>query len=85
MKKIGLILAAVGCAATLCFAANSISVAREDGGIVKVYDEKGNYSCSVRKNDGLVGFTSTTVSVRDGNIIQIYDQNCNYINHIRAN
>lgn len=82
MKKIGLIIAAIGCAVTLCFAANSISVAKEDGTTIKVYDEKGNYSCSVKKYDGLVGFTSTTVSVRDGRAIRIYDQNCNYISSI---
>lgn len=85
MKKIGLILAAVGCAATLCFAANSISVAKEDGDWIYVYDEKGNLSCSVKKNDGLVGFTSTTVSVRGGSWIYLYDQNCQYIKAISAN
>lgn len=81
MKKIGLILAAVGCAATLCFAANSISVAKQNGSEVRVYDEKGNYSCSLYAGD-LVGFTSTTVNVRKGNEIRIYDQNCHYIKSI---
>lgn len=59
-----------------------ISVAKEDGDFIRIYDENGNYKSTISACDGLVGFTATTVSVRDGIFIRIYDENGNYKNTI---
>lgn len=61
-----------------------ISVATQDGSWIKLYDENGSYKASVPANDGLVGFTATTVSVKDGSWIKIYDENGSYKNSVPA-
>ena len=59
-----------------------ISVAKEDGGLIRIYDENGNFKNTIPTHDGLVGFTATTVSVRDGSSIRIYDEDGNFKNVI---
>lgn len=54
-----------------------ISLAKQDGNAINVYDENGNHKFT-RYGDELVGFTGTTVSIRDRNVIKVYDENGNY-------
>lgn len=49
----------------------AIGTAIQNGGFVRVYDEKGRPIYS--KPGELYGFTSTTVSIKVGSFIHIYD------------
>jgi hypothetical protein len=55
---------------------------------VYVYDEKGRQLLSIgvdsRPEDGLTGYTSTTVSVRRGGFIYTYDEKGRQISAISA-
>lgn len=55
-----------------------IGNAVQKGSNIYIYDEKGrhigNVSSGSGKNDGLVGYTSTTVNVRRGTSIYMYDE-----------
>ena len=53
----------------------AIAKAVEQGGIVRVYDERGNLKFS--KAGTLQGHTGTTVSVRQGHTVRTYDDNGN--------
>lgn len=59
-----------------------IGTVKQDGSIINIYDENGNYKAYVSACDGLVGYTSTTVTVKDGSINKIYDENGNYKTYI---
>ena len=56
----------------------AIGNAVQRGHFVYVYDEKGRQLCSLSagsgKDDGLKGYTSTTVNVRRGSFIYTYDE-----------
>jgi hypothetical protein len=56
----------------------SIGSAVQKGSFVCVYDEKGRPLCSVAagngKDDGLKGYTSSTVSIRMGSFILTYNE-----------
>ena len=58
------------------------------GNSVYVYDEKGRQLLSIgvdsRPEDGLTGYTSTTVSVRRGGFIYTYDEKGRQISAISA-
>lgn len=55
-----------------------IGNAVQRGSWVYVYDEKGRQLCSLSagggKDDGLKGYTSTTVNIRRGSWIYTYDE-----------
>lgn len=55
----------------------AIGNAVERGSLVYIYDEKGRQTATVSKgsgaNDGLKGYTSSTVNVRRGSLIYSYD------------
>jgi hypothetical protein len=55
-----------------------ITTAVKRGSFVYVYDEKGRQiltiSAGTKPEDGLTGYTSTTVSVRRGGFIYTYDE-----------
>ena len=53
-----------------------ITLAKQDGFSVVVYDENGNFMFS--RSGELVGFTSTTVSIKDGTCITVYDEHGNF-------
>ena len=54
-----------------------ISFAKQDGGVVFVYDEN-NHILFSRAGE-LAGYTSTTVSFKiNNNMIQVYDEKGNY-------
>lgn len=54
-----------------------IGNAVERGSLVYIYDEKGRQTATVSKgsgvNDGLKGYTSSTVNVRRGSMIYSFD------------
>lgn len=56
----------------------AIGNAVQRGSFVYVYDEKGRQLCTVSAgsgpNDGLKGYTSSTVNVRRGAFIYTYDE-----------
>lgn len=56
----------------------SIGNAVQRGSMVYVYDEKGRQlfakSAGSGKDDGLKGYTSSTVNIRHGNLIYTYDE-----------
>ena len=56
----------------------AIGNAVEKGSLVYVYDEKGRQLFSKSKgtqpNDGLKGYTSSTVNIRHGSLIYTYDE-----------
>ena len=56
----------------------AIGSAVQRGSSVYIYDEKGRQlgvvSAGSGRNDGLQGYTGSTVSVRRGNSIYIYDE-----------
>jgi len=54
-----------------------ISVAKQNGTSVEVYNEKGQYLFS--RSGILVGFTAQTVAIQDGNSISVYDSNGSYL------
>jgi hypothetical protein len=66
----------------------SIATAVKRGGYVYVYDEKGRtltvISAGNRPEDGLTGYTSTTVSVRRGGYIYTYNEKGGQISVISA-
>jgi hypothetical protein len=55
-----------------------IATAVQRGTLVYVYDEKGRQILSIsagnKPEDGLTGYTSTTVSVRRGGLVYTYDE-----------
>jgi hypothetical protein len=55
-----------------------IATAVKRGSFVYVYDEKGRQILSIsagnKPEDGLTGYTSTTVSVRRGGFVYTYDE-----------
>jgi hypothetical protein len=55
-----------------------IATAVKRGSVVYVYDEKGRYMITIpagnKPEDGLTGYTSTTVSVRRGGFVYTYDE-----------
>ena len=55
-----------------------IATAVKRGSVVYVYDEKNRLLLSItagnKPEDGLVGYTSTTVSVRRGGVVYTYDE-----------
>ena len=55
-----------------------IAVAVKRGSVVYVYDEKNRLLMSIsagnKPEDGLMGYTSTTVSVRRGGVVYTYDE-----------
>jgi hypothetical protein len=55
-----------------------IATAVKRGSIVYAYDEKGRQVLTIsagnKPEDGLTGYTSTTVSVRQGGIVYTYDE-----------
>jgi len=56
----------------------AIGNAVERGSLVYIYDEKGRQTATVSKgsgaNDGLKGYTSSTVNVRRGSLIHSFDE-----------
>lgn len=56
----------------------AIGNAVQKGSLVYIYDEKGKQLATVSagsgKDDGLKGYTSTTVNVRKGSLIYTYDE-----------
>ncbi len=56
----------------------AIANAVQKGSYVFVYDGKGHQLCSISagsgKDDGLKGYTSSTVSVKKGSYIYTYDE-----------
>ena len=50
-----------------------ISLAKQQGSMVDVYNENGGLMWS--RSGTLQGFTSTTVAIQQGSIISVYDQN----------
>lgn len=56
----------------------AIGNAVQKGSLVYIYDEKGKQLATVPagsgKDDGLKGYTSTTVNVRKGSLIYTYDE-----------
>jgi hypothetical protein len=56
----------------------AIGNAVQRGTVVYIYDEKGHQTGSVSagsgKDDGLKGYTSSTVNVRRGTVIYTYDE-----------
>jgi len=65
-----------------------IATAVKRGTSVYVYDEKGRQLFSIgagsRPEDGLTGYTSTTVSVRRGGSIYTYDEKGRQLSAISA-
>lgn len=53
-----------------------IGTVRQQGSVIEVYNENGNYLWS--RNGELVGYTSNTVSIKSSGIIQVYDEKGNY-------
>lgn len=62
----------------------AIGSAVEIGGAIHIHDEKGKRIGTVPKQDGLHGYTSTTVSVRAGSVVHIYDERGRRIRTIPA-
>ena len=66
----------------------AIGNAVQRGGWVHVYDEKGKKLTAIdagnRKDDGLKGYTSTTVNIRRGNWIYTYDEKGRKLNSTAA-
>jgi hypothetical protein len=59
-----------------------ISLAKEEGGRIYIYDENGNKSATVGRADGLQGYTSSSVNVKEGSLICMYDELGNVIKTI---
>lgn len=55
-----------------------IGTVKQDGSMLRIYDENGDFKTSISICDGLVGYTSSTVSVKDGSMTRIYDENGNF-------
>lgn len=53
-----------------------ISVAKQNGNSVEVYDVNGSYLFS--RNGELCGFTSQTVAIKEGSYVCVYDANGSY-------
>jgi hypothetical protein len=55
-----------------------IATAVQRGTLIYVYDEKGRHMMTIpagnKPEDGLTGYTSTTVSVRRGGLVYTYDE-----------
>lgn len=64
LKKFGLILAAIGCVVSLCYAARTIAYAKQEGKNVYVYDASNNTICQFQGWQ-LIGYTSATVTIRE--------------------
>ena len=45
--------------------------------MLRIYDENGQCKTTISAQDGLVGYTSSTVSVKQGSCTRIYDENGN--------
>jgi phage pi2 protein 07 len=60
----------------------------ERGGWVYVYDERGNNITTImggsQPDEGLQGYTASTVSIRRGPWVYVYDQSGNQISTIYA-
>ncbi len=63
----------------------------QNGAFINVYDEKGHQIATIQggpltgaKNDGLVGYTSSTVNVRIGSFIKTYDEKGHELSSIFA-
>ena len=54
-----------------------ISVAKQNGNMVEVYGQQGEYLFS--RPGILVGFTSNTIAIQDGNSISVYDSHGSYL------
>ena len=65
-----------------------IGTAVKRGTLVYVYDEKGRQLMTIpagnKPEDGLTGYTSTTVSVRRGGLVYTYDEKGRQISVISA-
>ncbi len=57
----------------------AIANASERGGVVFVYDERGNQLCMITGGGNVLGFTSTTVSIKRGGSIFVYNEKGNQI------
>jgi hypothetical protein len=80
-NKVRIAVGALLLLATLAFA--GISTVKQEGDYVKVYDESGNYKCSISASQcSFQGYTGSTVSIKCGDYIQIYDENCNYMRSV---
>ncbi len=62
-KKIVLAMAAVGCAASLCYA-DSIAYVKKDGGCVRAYNSNNSIIAQRCGDWEVVGFTSSTFTIR---------------------
>jgi hypothetical protein len=66
----------------------AIGNAVQQGSFVYIYDEAGRQtgtvSCGHGANDGLKGYTSTTVSIRSGAFIHTYDVNGRQVSTVSA-
>lgn len=54
-----------------------IGSAKQDGSVVRVYDEKNNFL--FYRNGTLVGYTNKTVSIKDGVTVYVLDEKGNQI------
>lgn len=68
--------------------AMAIGNAVQKGAVVHIYDEKGRILTTVSagsgKDDGLKGYTSTTVNVRRGGVIYSYNEKGRVVNTTSA-
>ena len=66
----------------------AIGNAVQKGAFVYIYDEKGHQTASISvgndKNDGLRGYTSSTVNVQRGTFIYTYDDKGHQKSYISA-
>ena len=47
-----------------------ISTVKQEGSMLRIYDENGQCKTTISAQDGLVGYTSSTVSVKQGSCTQ---------------
>ena len=54
-----------------------IASVKQEGSMLRIYDENGTCKTTLSAQDGLVGYTSSTVSVKQGSCTRIYDEDGN--------
>ena len=66
----------------------AIGTAVQSGGIVYIYDERGNMKAQISVttggNDGLKGFSGSTVSIQQGTLLYTYDEYGNQLGVVLA-